>query len=223
LPTVSLEPTLPATSTASVDAGPTATPMPTPTPMTEAEFEQRYENFVRNLKTLKITEQQYRSWVEASLIQEKVQEQFTEETPSTADQVTLRYILVDDQELTDEVAARWQAGEEYEALLEELQANEEINVYGSEVDWLPLEALEGRFDPQLAAFAFEMTVGEISQPMVTESGLEYVVFELLGHEERELDGYFRQQLGSDAFQTWLEAEEASVERGAYRDRVPTDP
>jgi parvulin-like peptidyl-prolyl isomerase len=223
MPTVSLEPTLPATSTVSVDAGPTATPMPTPTPMTEAEFDQRYENFVRNLKTLKITEQQYRSWVEASLIQEKVQEQFKEETPPTADQVTLRYILVDDQELANEVAARWHAGEEYEALLEELRADEEISVYGSEVEWLPLEALEGRFDPQLAAFVFEMTVGEISQPMQGESGVEYVVFELLGHEERELDDYFRQQLGSDAFQAWLEAEQVLVERGAYRDRVPTDP
>jgi parvulin-like peptidyl-prolyl isomerase len=223
MPTVSLEPTLPATSTETVDAGPTATPMPTPTPMTEAEFEQRYENFVRNLKTLKITEQQYRSWVEASLIQEKVQEQFTEETPSTADQVTLRYLLFDDQELADEAAARWRAGEEYEALLEELRADEEISVYGSEVEWLPLEALEGRFDPQLAAFVFEMTVGEISQPMQGESGVEYVVFELLGHEERELDDYFRQQLGSDAFQAWLEAEQVLVERGAYRDRVPTDP
>jgi parvulin-like peptidyl-prolyl isomerase len=197
--------------------------MPTPTPMTEAEFEQRYDNFMRNLKTLKITEQQYRSWVEASLIQEKLQEAFTEETLSTADQVTLRYIQVGDQELADEVAARWQAGEEHEALLEELRANEEVSAYGSEVDWLPLDALEGRFDPQLAAFVFEMAVGEISQPMLSESGVEYVVFELLGHEERELDDYFRQQLGSEAFQTWLEAEEALVERGAYRDRVPTDP
>jgi parvulin-like peptidyl-prolyl isomerase len=223
MPTVSLEPTLPATSTETVDAGPTATPMPTPTPMTEEEFEQRYENFVRNLKTLKVTEQQYRSWVEASLIQEKLQEQFTEEAPSTADQVTLRYLTVDDQELADEVAARWRAGEEYDALLEELRANEAVSAYGSEVDWLPLEALEGRFDPQLAAFVFEMTVGEISQPMLSESGVDYVIFELLGHEERELDDYFRQQLGSVAFQTWLEAEQALVERGAYRDRVPTDP
>jgi hypothetical protein len=68
-----------------------------------------------------------------------------------------------------------------------------------------------------------MTVGEISQPMPSESGVEYVIFELLGHEERELDDYFRRQLGSEAFQTWLEAEEVLVERGAYRDRVPTDP
>ncbi len=223
MPTVSLEPTLPATSTETVDAGPTATPMPTPTPMTEAEFEQQYENFVRGLKTLKITEKQYRSWVEASLIQEKIREQFTEETPSTADQVTLRYLLFNDQELADEAAARWQAGEEYEALLEDLRADEEISVYGSEVDWLPLEALEDRFDPQVAAFVFEMAVGEISQPMLSESGVEYVVFELLGHEERELDDYFRGQLGSDAFQAWLEAEQTLVERGAYRDRVPTDP
>jgi parvulin-like peptidyl-prolyl isomerase len=197
--------------------------MPTPTPMTEAEFEQRYDNFMRNLKTLKITEQQYRSWVEVSLIQEKLQEAFTEETPSTADQVTLRYIQVDDQELADEVAARWQAGEEHEALLEELRANEDVSAFGSEVDWLPLDALEGRFDPQLAAFVFEMTVGEISPPMLSASGFEYVIFELLGHEERELDDFFRQQLGSEAFQTWLEAEEALAERGAYRDRVPTDP
>ena len=123
----------------------------------------------------------------------------------------------------NEAAVRWNAGEDYESLLSELQEDEEITAYGSEVDWLPRDALERSFDAQMADLVFGMAVGERSEPILTEGGTEYTIIEVLGHEERELDPYFRQQLATLAFEEWLEVQQILVERSTYRDRVPSDP
>ena len=217
MPTIALSTTLPVTPTDALE------PEPTPTQMTEQDFRQRYDNFIKNMRDINVTEKLYRSWVEVTLLQEKLQEQLVEETPTTADQVKLRYISVDDEQRASEVAARWDAGEDYEVLLSEVQEDEEIRAYGSEVDWLPRDALERRFDADLAEMIFSMPVGERSAPILSQDTNEYTIIEMLGHEERELDLYYRQQMATEAFQEWLEAQQVLVQRGTYRDRVPTDP
>lgn len=217
MPTISLSTTLPVSPTDPLE------PEPTPTQMTQQEFRQRYDDFIKNMRDINVTEKQYRSWVEVTLLQEKLQEQLVEEAPVMADQVKLRYISIDDEQRTSEVAARWDAGEDYEALLSELEEDEEITAYGSEVDWLPRDALERRFDAELADMIFDMPVGERSAPILSPDTNEYTIIEMLGHEERELDLYFRQQLATQAFEEWLEAQQMLVQRSTYRDRVPTDP
>ena len=82
--------------------------------------------------------------------------------------------------------------------------------------------LESRFDAELADLAFSMAVGERSQPMASQEGM-YTIIEVLDHGEQELDQYVLDQLGQEAFQEWMEAQQALAERGTYRDRVPTDP
>jgi parvulin-like peptidyl-prolyl isomerase len=223
LPTLSPSTTLPLAPSEVVTSEPTVTPPPTPTPMTEAEFRQRYDNFLKGLRDLNITEQQYRSWVESSLLLEKLQEQMTAEAPATADQVLLRYVTVDDEERAAEAVTRLNAGEDFQALLDELRADEEISAYGSELDWLPKTSLESRFEPLVSEIAFSLAVGERSQPIPSEDGERFTVIEVLGHEERELDEYLRQQYADQAFQEWLDSQQVLVVRGTYSDRVPTDP
>jgi hypothetical protein len=45
----------------------------------------------------------------------------------------------------------------------------------------------------------------------------------MGHEERELEEYLRQENADRAFQEWLETQQVLVELGDFSDRVPTDP
>jgi parvulin-like peptidyl-prolyl isomerase len=220
-PTPAPTATPPLTPTDALEAEPT--PLPTPTPMTEEAFNQSYENFLQTLKSLDISERQYRSWVKASLLLEELMERMGEETPATADQVQLFYLVVDDEGRANEVAARLDAGEDFEALLDELQADEEVTVYGGELDWSPQSVLESRFDPELAALAFSLEVGERSQPVADQDGTRYTIIEVRGHEEHELDQYLRDQLTEEAFQEWLEAQQVLVVHGTYRDRVPTEP
>jgi len=215
--------TFPLTPTGVLTTAPTSTPLPTPTPMTEQAFRERYDDTLQSLKSQGISEKQYRSWVEASLLVEGLREQMEAEVSPTADQVKLRYLVVDSEERANELAARLDAGEDFQALVDELAEDEESSGYGTELDWLPRSILELRLDVELADLAFELAVGEHSQPVVSEDGVRYTMIQVAGREMRELDEVMRGSLGEAAFQEWLEAQQVLVERRAYEDRVPTEP
>nr|HID13990.1 hypothetical protein [Anaerolineae bacterium] len=216
--------TPPLTPTEVLTPTPTAVPLPTPTPMTEADFRQLYDTYVsQSLRPLGISERQYRSWVEASLLVEKLREQMSAEIPAVADQVKLRILAVDSEERANELAARWDAGEEFQTLADELEEDEEVAGYGTELGWFPRDILERRLGAELTDLAFGLEVGERSQPVLVEEDMRYYLIEVVGHEERELDPFVRQQLEEDVFQEWLDAQQVLVERRTYGDRVPTEP
>lgn len=202
---------------------PTTVPLPTATPMTEEDFQRLYDTYLQSLKSQDISEQQYRSWVEASLLIEKVQEQMNVEVPTTADQVKLRLLNVDDEDLANELAARLDAEEDFQVLVDELEADEESAGRGTELAWFPRSMLENYLGAELADLAFTLEIGERSQPVLGEDGTGYTIIVVVGHEEHELDQFLREQMGKDRFQEWLEAQQVLVERGTYRDRVPTKP
>ncbi len=219
-------PTETAPVTASAALTPTATPLPTPTPLSEQEFQRRYNEFLKSLKALKISERQYRSWVEASLLLDKVRARFLEEAPTVAEQVKLRYISAGSEEKAKELVARLDAGAEMQTLIEEAQQRDEEDgndLYGNELDWYPKSILANYLGKEVADAAFTLEVGAHSQPILSQSN-RYMVIEVLGREVRELDAFSRQQLGEEAFQEWLKTqEEIAVTRGTYRDRVPAEP
>ncbi len=215
--------TLPLTLTDVLTPTPTSTPFPTPTPMTEQEFRRRHDAFLKSLKSLDLSEQQYRSWVEASLLLEKLQEQMQTEVPTAADQVKLGYLVVDSEEQANELAARLDAGEDFQTLADELEESEEVTGYGTELEWFPRSILERYLDEQLVELAFSLEVGEHSQPVLSQDGTRYTIIEVVGREVHELDQSLREQLGEDMFQEWLDTQQVLVERRTYRDRVPTEP
>jgi len=215
--------TPPLTSTEVLTPTPTSTPLPTPTPMTEAAFRERYNAFLKSVKPLGLSEQQYRSWLEASLLADKLVEQFKAEVPATADQVKVRYLSVNSQEQADELAGRLDAGEDFQALLDEVTKDESAAGYGTELDWLPKSLLARRLDAEVADLAFTLGVGEHSQPVPSQDGTRYTIIEVVGHEVRELDRSMQEQLGTTAFQEWLDAQMTLVERRTYQDRIPLEP
>jgi len=204
---------------------PTATtvPLPTPTSMTDEEFRRLYDAYLeQSLKPLDISEQQYRSLVEASLLTEKLQENMEADVPTVADQVKLWSLIVDSEGRANELAARLDAGEDFQTLADELEDDDEDTSYGTELDWFPRSILERHLGAELTDVAFSLEVGEHSQPALEEDGTRYYIIEVVGHEEQELDPLVRQQLGADAFQKWLDAQQVLVERKMHSDRVPAE-
>ncbi len=208
-------------------------PAPTPTEMTEEDFRQMYNQYVQEtLGPLGVSEQQYRSWIEASLLMEKLQQRMAEEAPAEVDQVKVRLLSVPDEERANALVSRLDDGEDFQVLMDELQADEEGGGYGTELDWLPQDMLADRLDDSLADRAFDLDVGEHSQPLKIEtrapqmegeeSPTQFAIIEVIGHEVRALDEELRQQLGQQAFQSWLESQQVLVERKSYQDVVPTD-
>ncbi|MFW6116601.1 MAG: peptidylprolyl isomerase [bacterium] len=214
----------PLTSTESVTTSQPA-PAPTPTQMTEADFRELYNRYMREgLRPLGISEHQYRSWVEASLLTEKLKDDMKEELPSEAEQVKLKVLSVSNEERADELAQRLDEGEDYETLAEEIQADEEDPGYTNELDWLPRELLESRLGAQVTEQAFNLAVGDHSGPITMgEQAQSYYVIQVAGREVRELEDSVREQMAQDAFQSWLDAQQSLVERKSMDNRVPTEP
>lgn len=201
---------------------PEATPLPTPTQMTEVDFRRMYNEYLRALRQLGISEQQYRAWLKAALLTEKLQDDMMKELPTEADQVKLRILTANSEKRAKELAAQLNAGTDFQTLADQLKEDKQTTGYGDELSWLPKELLESRLGEELADLAFSLEVGEHSQPVAGEEG-QYTVIQVAGHEVRELDELVRQRTAEDAFKAWLDAQQVKVERKSYRDRVPTEP
>lgn len=201
------------------------TPAPVPTQMSEADFREMYNRYMQEgLKPIGISEQQYRSWVRASLLTEELQADMKEELPQQADQVELRFLSVGSQERANELVTRLDDGEDFEALAEEIKEDEESPGSSSELGWLPQDSLADRLGEELAATVFDLDVGKHTEPVTLgEEGQSYYIFEVTGHEERELDDAILEQMAQERFQSWLEAQQSLVERRSIQGIVPTEP
>ncbi len=203
---------------------PTEESLPTPTPMTEKDFEQLYADFLsESLKPLDISEEQYRSWLEASLLSTKLQEQMATEISTEADQVELNVLSVNSNEQASALVARLDAGEDFQILAAELNAGGQDSGYATELGWLPKDLSESNLGAELTEIAFNLEVGEHSQPVADPDGGWYNILKVEGHESREIDQWAQQQLAEQKFQGWLESQQFLVERRTYLDRVPTEP
>lgn len=202
-----------------------AAPAPTPTQMTEADFRELYNQYMQQgLKPIGVSEQQYRSWVEASLLSEKLQADMKEELPQQADQVKLQFLSVNSEEQADELADRLDSGEDFEALAEEIEADEESPGSSSELSWLPQDSLAARLGEETAATVFDLEVGEHTEPITLgEQSQTYYIFQVTGHEERELDAAILDQMAQERFQSWLESQQSLVERRSIQGSIPTEP
>jgi foldase protein PrsA len=225
-PDATPEPTVspPLTSTESLTTS-QPTPAPTPTEMTEADFRELYNRYMREgLRPLGISEQEYRSWVKISLLTEKLKDDIKGELPSEAEQVKLEFLSVSSEERASELAQRLDEGEDFQALAEEIQADEEDPGYSNELSWLPRQLLDSRLGADLAEQAFSLGVGNHSGPITLgEQSQSYYVIQVTGREVRELEDSAQEQMAQDAFQSWLDAQQSFVERKSIDDRVPTQP
>ncbi len=214
----------PLTSTESLTAT-QPTPAPTPTQMTEADFREMYNRYIREgLKPVGISEQEYRSWVKASLLNEKLKADMKEELPKQADQVKLDFLSVSSEERADELVQRLDSGEDFQALAEEIQADEESPGSSSELSWLPKETLTDRLGEEAANTVFSLDVGEHTEPLTLgEQSQAYYIFKVVGHEERELEDNIVEQMVQEQFQSWLEAQQSLVERKSIEGKTPTEP
>jgi hypothetical protein len=214
----------PLTSTESLTAS-ESTPAPVPTQMTEADFRELYNQYMQQgLNPLGISEQQYRSWLKASLLSEKLQADMKEELPQQAEQVKLRFLRVSTEEQANGLVQRLDSGEDFEALATEIQEAEDSPGISSELDWLPRDALANRLGEEIATTAFSLDVGEHTEPLAVDEGSQaYYILEVTGREEREISDTIMDQMAQEKFRSWLDAQQSLVERKSIEGKVPTEP
>jgi parvulin-like peptidyl-prolyl isomerase len=101
----------------------------------------------------------YRDLIRATLLQEKVGEDFDPGVNATMEQAHALVMLLESQEVADDVMARIKAGGNFTALAEEFSCNSSVE---HDLGWLPKELMP---NTSIANAAFNLTPGDTSQPV----------------------------------------------------------
>ncbi len=218
LPQATSTPT--AAPTATFTPGPTDTPYPTATPYTLQGFQDTYNKTVTNLKNLGLTEDQIRSIFEDTLLRQKLFDVITANVPHTQEEVWARHILVADEATANAVRQRLLNGEDFAKVAAEASTDTGTKDKGGDLGWFA----RGTMVPEFDQAAFQLPIGQISQPVKTQFG--YHIIEVLARGDMPLDATAYSQAQQTAFNDWLTQARKDykvVINNNWQDIVPTEP
>jgi parvulin-like peptidyl-prolyl isomerase len=115
----------------------------------------------------------YRDLIRATLLEEKVGQHFDPGLNATMEQAQAQVMLLESQEVADEVMARIEAGGNFTALAEEFSCNSSVE---RDLGWLPEELMP---NTSIANASFNLTPGDISQPIYDETATKNVGYWLI--------------------------------------------
>jgi parvulin-like peptidyl-prolyl isomerase len=210
----------PQEETGDQDPDPTATPLLVPTEYTEELFDENFQVFLTSIKDDGITENTIRVIVKNSIVRQRVYDQVTADVDQTQEQVRIRHILVEDEDTILEVAEKLAGGEDFADLAAEYSIDESNKDNGGDLGWFG----RGRMVITFEEAAFELEVGDISEPVQTDFG--WHILESLGKEDRLLDLPSYEQIKTEFFSEWINeklTEYDPVINEEWEKFVPTEP
>lgn len=215
-PTASETPT--AAPTTEQTAGPSLTPTATATVYTLEGFQSALAKYA---ETVGVTEDDFRAVIYSSLLRDAMTDALTVDLPHTQEQVWARHILVGTVEEAESVLARLDGGEDWSALAAELSLDTSNKDSGGDLGWFPKDQMVEPF----ANAAFDMRIGEISDPVQTDFGFH--IIQVLGHEDHPLssDQYdqLRQQTFLDFVASLRTKYQWTVDDAAWKAMAPDQP
>jgi len=195
-----LDATMPSTATSEATPRPTSTPRPTPTPYTREAFESEYQAFVESLSDFKISEQDFRTFVETQLYRENLEAAYEPELPDKVEQVEVWHILFSAEEAANAALARLEAGEAWEDVASELSEDETTREESGLLGWRTVDELASFFG-QAGVVAYSAPIGELVGPLQTESG--WHIFRVTAREERPLSAAAAETAARNDYQRFL--------------------
>jgi parvulin-like peptidyl-prolyl isomerase len=221
-------PTIAATATATESPTPaftstpaaTFTPQPTSTPYTQQGFETVYKNGITKLEALGLTEAQVRDLYTTNILRQKLFDIVTADIPRSKEEVWARHILVVDEATAKAVRQRLANGEDFAKVAAEVSTDTGTKDKGGDLGWFP----KGQMVAEFESAAFNMKVGEISQPVKSQFG--YHIIQVLAHANVPLDSTAYDQARQTAFSDWLTKLRDQYKVATYnnwQNVVPTEP
>jgi parvulin-like peptidyl-prolyl isomerase len=182
---------------------PTATEIPTitptPTVYTTKLYGKELGTYLDEVKTYGITRNQVEEIFRADLLRTKLSEEITKDMLPQEEQVWVRHILVDSQDVAQEVIEKLNNGEDWAALAAEYSTDTSNKDNGGDLGWI------GENDSYVEAFkdgAFQLyEAGEISEPVETSFG--WHVIQLVTRATNNIDATKFQQNKQIFFDNWL--------------------
>lgn len=172
--------------------------IPTPTAYTEDAFLQNYNEALDGYKqSINISEAQFRNIVRTDILRSKMIDEISKDTPREEEQVNASHILVVTEEEAQEVMERLETGEDFAELAIELSTDTGSGANGGDLGWFG----RGRMVPEFEEVAFNLKIGEISDPVQSDFG--WHIIKKTGQEVRPIDDSTFNQLQQNLFSEWL--------------------
>lgn len=189
----------------------TATAIPSPTAYTEDLYQENYKSFVENFGKIGLNEKDINELYRVQLISQKVFELITADTPTEEEQLWARHILVATVEEAENVLKRLEDGEDWSLIAAEVSTDTSNKDQGGDLGWFGKNAMV----PEFESAAFELNVGEISDPVETSFGFH--IIQLLGKEVRPIESSQLDQNKQTLFNEFLTQEKAKYTIEQYDD------
>lgn len=158
---------------------------------------QGYTSWEDYLETVGLSEQSFMDIIAQSLLVNGLI--LAQTTPTEAEQVHARHILVTDPDLAADLVKQISEGADFAELAEANSEDAGTAPLGGDLDWFPRGMMVTEFED--AAFALE--VGEVSDVVTTTYGFH--IIQVLEKGTQPLSEASRQQLQQMAFIEWLDS------------------
>jgi hypothetical protein len=215
-PTATLEPSPTAT------VGPTATALPTATPYTLDGFQTQFKDAQTRMQKLGLNEKDFLAFFDYQVLETKLRDQITADVPHVEKQVWARHILVADEATALKVIERFNNGEDFAALAQELSTDTGSAPNGGDLGWFGSGAMVAEFET--AVFALKNPGDITTTPVKTSFGFH--IIQLIAKQDRPLTAQQYDTAKNKAFTDWLAAarEEYGVETyDIWKQHVPSEP
>lgn len=196
---------IPATATLAPTEGPeptaTAVPTdpPTPTPYTERLYNKDVNEYYDSLSPYGIGRKDIEQIIYNGLLRDKLMEDVTKDLQPFEEQVWVRHILVDSEELANEVIVKFVDGEEWLDLAIEYSTDESNKNNGGDLGWI---GLKDSYDPDFLTGAFALNEdGEISAPVQSQFG--WHIIQLVTRANNPISSSKFEQMKQTFFTDWL--------------------
>ena len=177
-----------------------ATEAPTPTPYTDRLFKQDVKKYVDSLSPYGISRDDLEQIFYNGLLRDKLIEDVTKDLQPEEEQVWVRHILVESEDLANEVIEKLADGEEWQVMAAEYSTDESNKDNGGDLGWI------GRGDSYdetflEASFALEED-GQTSEPIETQFG--WHIIQLVTKAVNPVTSSKFNQMKQTYFNDWLE-------------------
>jgi parvulin-like peptidyl-prolyl isomerase len=197
---------------------PTSTPLPTATPYTFDAYQKDLSSYMTSIHSFAgLTESDFRSIFEMQLLRQKVMDAITADTSHEQDQVWARQIVVSTQTQAQSIYDQLKSGADFMTLATQVMTSTTSTI---DLGWFG----QGTLETAAEKVVWNLQIGQISEPIQTSSG--WTIYQVLGHEVRQLSEAQYQTLLQTDFQNWLDEQRAADNVQTFdlwKSVIPTSP
>ena len=194
--------------------------LPTATPYTFDMYKTAYTEYIEELAKMQVSEESLRKYIKNYLLNQKVFEAVTEETPKSEERVWARHILVKTEGEAMIVLNRLASDEDWSKIASDVSIDTSNKDTGGDLGWFGKGMMVAEFEKA----AFELGIGEVSKPVQTSFG--WHIIQVIGHDTLPLDDAEFASAKEEFYSKWLEEAKTIfkiVKGNNWEELAPSDP